>query len=127
MKKEQTHDTLYKEWHQLEQVPGLSKHDIVVRGVNTVLSENQVAIGYKMPSVVQTAKELGYANRTVAEAYETLKGQGLIESRSTKGYFVCSLDTDTKLKIALIMYAFHSFQETFYNIFSRTIRRILSD
>ncbi|MEL7005015.1 MAG: substrate-binding domain-containing protein, partial [Bacteroidota bacterium] len=44
-----------------------------------------------------------------------LKERGIVESKKNKGYFIVSSDTNKQLKIALLMYSFHRFQEEFYN------------
>ena len=94
-----------------------SKHQQIVEGVLMSIDERILNIGDKLPSVVQMGKELTFANRTIAMAYDELKKRGVIESRKTKGYYVISKKTEIKRKLALILYAFHAFQENFYNTF----------
>jgi len=65
--------------------------------------------------------ELGFARKTIVKAYEDLKSRGLVESKNFKGYYISSTNTKTKLKVALLLFAFHSFQEDFYNTFRKAL------
>lgn len=74
-------------------------------------------VGDKLPSINEMVSELKYARKTIVKSYEDLKDRGIIESRKLKGYYVVSDETQQKLKVALLLYAFHTFQEDFYNTF----------
>ena len=61
--------------------------------------------------------EVGYARKTIVKAYEELKGRGIVESKNFKGYYIADVKTGVKLRVALVLYAFHEFQQDFYNTF----------
>ncbi len=108
--------SIHKEVQKLAENHLLSKHERIVQGTLIALNKESITIGDKLPSVIKMAKALGYSNRTVAIAYEKLKDRGVIESKSTKGYFVSNTDINITLKLGLVLYDFQSFQEDFYNL-----------
>lgn len=52
------------------------------------ISQGAYAAGQKLPSIRDYAKEHGYSNNTVINAYSELTAKGLIEPRRGSGYFV---------------------------------------
>lgn len=98
-----------------------SKHEQLVNGVINALNQGILNKGDRLPSINKMVNELGYARKTIVRAYEDLKSRGLIESKNFKGYYVLNTDTKVKLKVALLLYAFHSFQEDFYNKFRKEL------
>lgn len=107
---------VYNEIEKLKENHLLSKHERIIQGVLSAVNNKLIKVGDKIPSVLKMAKTIGYSNRTVAVAYEELKDKGIIEAKSTKGYFLANEQTNTTLKLALVLYEFYSFQEDFYNI-----------
>ena len=95
----------------------LSKHDQLVQGVMEAIDEGNLSIGDQLPSINKMVEEIGFARKTIFRAYEDLKDKGLIESRQLKGYFVISSETNITIRMALLLYAFQSFQEEFHNTF----------
>ena len=98
---------------ELEQVPGLSKHDRLVQGILNAIDEKLLSIGSSLPSVNNMVDDLGYARKTVVKAYTELKERGIIESKNRRGYFIINDDTSQEKKVMLLMYNFHLFQEIF--------------
>jgi len=109
--------TVFAKIQELEEVVQLSKHEQLVNGIINAIDEKIVVQGSMLPSVNMMVKELGFANRTIAKAYKELKERGIVESKNRLGYFVLNEDTEQNAKVALLMYAFHPFQEVFYNSF----------
>ncbi len=93
----------------------LSKHEILVQGVVDAITDGELQVGDKLPSINIMVQDVGYARKTIVRAYEELKDRGLVESKNKQGYFVISQETGVKLRIALLLFAFQSFQEDFYN------------
>lgn len=112
--------TIFQKVQELEEVSSLSKHEQVVNGVMNAIDDKIVTQGSKLPSVNQMVKELGFASKTIVKAYSELKERGLVDSKKRHGYFVVNEDTDQNLKIAMLLYSFHPFQEEFYNAFRET-------
>jgi len=100
-----------------KQNDSLSKREHLVRGVIEAIDDNALSIGDQLPSINNMVEEIGYARKTIFKAYEELKDKGLIESRKLKGYFVISQETNITKRMALLLFAFQSFQEEFYNTF----------
>jgi len=94
---------------------GLSKHERLVHGVLQTIDDGEMKIGDKLPSINTMVHEIGYARKTIVRAYQELKNRGLIESKKMKGFYLTSQETNLKMRVALVLFAFKSFQEDFYN------------
>jgi DNA-binding transcriptional regulator YhcF (GntR family) len=112
---------LIKEIKGLEEVSTFSKHEQLVQGIINALDQKILVRGDALPSVNKMITEIGYARETIAKAYKELVNRGIIESKNRKGYFVATEDTEQHLKVCLLLYAFDTFQETFYQSFRNRI------
>ncbi|SFR60428.1 GntR family transcriptional regulator [Maribacter stanieri] len=97
----------------------LTKHEQLVQGVIESIEDGKLAVGDQLPSINIMVEEIGYARKTIFKAYEELKNRGLIESRQLKGYFVISQATNITKRMALLLFAFQSYQEEFYKTFRK--------
>jgi len=102
---------------ELEDMVLLSKHEQLVKGIINAIDAKELVQGSMLPSVNIMVRELGFARKTIVKAYSELKDRGIIESKNRLGYFVAHTATDQTIKVALLLYAFHTFQEVFYNTF----------
>ncbi len=98
-----------------------SKHEQLVNGIINAINDKILKKGDRLPSINKMVEEIGYARKTIVKAYEELKSRGIVESKNFKGYYIANVNTKTKLRVALILYAFHSFQEDFYNTFRESL------
>jgi DNA-binding LacI/PurR family transcriptional regulator len=112
---------LVEKIQKMESVPECTKNDSIVMGVLGAIEEGILIKGDIIPSVNQLSSKLGYARETVVKAYNELKDRGLVNSRKGIGYFIENENTNQKLKIALVMYGFLNFQQSFYNAFRKTL------
>lgn len=103
----------------LESINSLSKHEQLVQGIINAIDEKVVTKGDLLPSVNTFISELGFARETIAKAYKDLVHRGIIESKNRLGYFVATNDVKQELKVALLIFAFDIFQETFYENFRK--------
>lgn len=110
---------LISEIKSLETIGALSKHEQLIEGLINSINQRHVKSGEILPSVNQMSKELGFSRETVVKGYKTLIDRGIIESKNRRGYYVSNEDTDQQLKVAIIMFAFDTFQETFYQNFRK--------
>ncbi|MEN0050195.1 MAG: GntR family transcriptional regulator, partial [Bacteroidota bacterium] len=110
-------NTVYKKIQELEQITQFSKHEQLVQGIINAIDDKIVTQGSMLPSVNSMVKELGFASKTIVKAYSELKDRGLVESKNRLGYFVVNEATEQTVKVALLIYAFHPFQQVFYNTF----------
>lgn len=108
---------IYQQITELEGTPGLSKHDQLVQGMINAINARIVSKGDLLPSVNNLSRELGFARETIARGYRELTTRGIVESKNRLGFYVSNEDTGQQLKIALLLFAFDSFQETFYKTF----------
>ncbi len=114
-------NTVYHKIQELVEVTAYSKHEQIVNGVINAIDERIVIQGSMLPSVNSMVRELGFASKTIVKAYKELKDRGIVDSKNRLGYFVVNEDTDQIKKVALLIYAFHPFQEEFYNSFRDTL------
>ncbi len=113
--------TIFNKIQELEEITSFSKHEQLVNGIINAIDDRIVIQGSMLPSVNIMVRELGFARKTIVKAYDDLKQRGLIESKNRLGYFVVNEDTELTMKVALLLYAFHPFQETFYNAFRKGV------
>jgi len=109
---------VYQQIRELENIQGLSKHEQFVQGFINAINDKLLSKGDSLPSVNSLMKELGFARETIARGYKELMSRGIVESKNRIGFYVSNEDTSQTLKLALIIFAFDSFQELFYKTFS---------
>ncbi|MCK8521206.1 GntR family transcriptional regulator [Aquimarina sp. D1M17] len=112
---------LLEKIYDLQDIHSLSKHEQIVQGIIEAIDTGILKVGDKLPSINEMVSEVGYARKTFVKAYTELKERGLVESKNLKGYYIISEETNVTLKVALILFAFHSFQEDFYNTFRKEL------
>lgn len=110
-------ENVFNKIRELRAIPEYSKHEHLVNGIINAIDDKVIMQGMKLPSVNEMMREFGYANKTIVKAYQDLKDRGLVDSKNRLGYFVVNESTDQTMKVALLLYAFHPFQENFYNAF----------
>ncbi|WP_299260365.1 GntR family transcriptional regulator [uncultured Aquimarina sp.] len=113
--------SLLQKIYDLQDINTLSKHEQIVNGIINAIDSGVLKVGDKLPSINEMVASVGYARKTFVKAYTELKERGLVESKNLKGYYIISEETNVKLKVALILFAFHSFQEDFYNTFRKEL------
>ncbi len=109
--------TVYDHIREMENVHGLSKHEQFVQGFLNAVDNKVLSKGDMLPSVNNLISELGFARETIAKAYKELISRGIVESKNRIGFFLARENTRNQLRIALIIFAFDSFQEVFYKTF----------
>lgn len=113
--------TIFNEIKKLAQFAHYSKREQIVQGVINALEQNLIRRGDTMPSVNKMIQKLGFARQTIVNAYQELIERGILESKNRLGYFVASDESHQQLKVCLIIYAFDTFQETFYETFRKSL------
>jgi len=108
---------VYKQIYEMEGVSGLSKHEQLVNGILNAIQNKALAQGDMLPSVNNLIDEFGFARETIAKAYKDLVKRGIVASKNRVGFFVANCDVKQHLKVALVLFAFDAFQETFYKVF----------
>lgn len=108
---------IYEQVRELESIQGLSKHEQLVQGIINAINDKLIQRGDMLPSVNNLIRELGFARETIAKGYKELVSRGIVESKNRIGFYVATENTESNLRIALIIFAFDSFQEVFYKTF----------
>lgn len=106
---------------ELGTLTSISKNEQIVNGVIEAINAKWLKKGDRLPSINNMVEGLSFARKTIVRAYEELKNRGLVESKNFKGYYIANVNTKVKLKVALLLYAFHTFQEDFYNTFRKEL------
>src|SRR6202012_6126127 len=112
---------IFDQIHELEGIPKLTKHEQFGQGIINAVDNKVVTIGDLLPSVNNLMKELGFARETIVRGYKDLIKRGIVESQNRMGFFVARGDTGHNLRVALVLYALDTFQETFYKTCSQNI------
>ncbi|MDB5119584.1 MAG: transcriptional regulator of fucose utilization, GntR family [Sphingobacteriales bacterium] len=112
---------IFDQIHELEGIPGFSKHEQFVQGIINAIDNKVLGKGDILPSVNNMIKEFGFARETIARGYRELVDRGIVESKSRFGFFIANEDTGQTLKVALLLYAFDFFQEIFYKTFRQKL------
>ncbi len=112
---------LIQKINTLDDIQMLTKHEKIVRGVSECITERHFSLGDVLPSVNEMANNLGYSRETIVKAYSELKQRGIIHSKQGLGFFVTNNDVKQRLKLALILYGFQTFQQDFYNKFRKSL------
>lgn len=110
-------DDVYKQIYEMEGVSSLSKHEQLVNGILSAIQNKSLSQGDPLPSVNNLINEFGFARETIAKAYKDLVKRGIVESKNRVGFFVSNNNVKQHLKVALVLFAFDAFQETFYKTF----------
>jgi len=114
---------LVQQIKKLDRVGKLTKKQKIIKGITECILDDVLEEGDMLPSVNDLSGKLGYSRETVVKAYKILKDRGILNAKHGLGYFISNSATDQKLTIALVMYGFQSFQQTFYN----TLRKSLGE
>ncbi|MDB5022884.1 MAG: transcriptional regulator of fucose utilization, GntR family [Mucilaginibacter sp.] len=112
---------IYDKIHELEGILRLTKHEQFVQGIINAIDNKVVGVGDLLPSVNKLINELGFARETIMKGYKELIKRGIVESRNRRGFFIASADTGQSLRVALLLYAFDTFQETFFKTFKKNL------
>jgi DNA-binding transcriptional MocR family regulator len=75
--------------------------DQIVAAITLMVTQRELRIGTKMPSVRQFAKSNGVSTFTVVESYDRLLNLGLLSSRRGSGFFVARNDVAAAPQLAL--------------------------
>jgi DNA-binding transcriptional regulator YhcF (GntR family) len=63
------------------------------------ISDRELAVGTRLPTVRALATELGLAANTVARAYRELEEAGMVETRGRAGTFVSALGDRSRIAL----------------------------
>lgn len=110
-------NNVFGELRKLSKVLDMSKHEQFIQGILNAIHNKSLGQGDKLPSVNEFMKETNFARETIAKGYKELIRRGVVESKNRVGFFVANNNIEQELKVALVLFAFDTFQETFYKTF----------
>jgi len=105
----------------LENISDFTKQERILQGIKSALEDDTISYGDQLPSVNKMAKEIGVARETVVKAYKVLRDRGIVKSKHGVGYYISTIDTAQQMSVALVLYGFQTFQQTFYNTFRKSL------
>lgn len=85
--------------------------------VNLILDEidhGKLKIGDRIPSINETSFDLLLSRDTVEKAYNELRDRGIITSVRGKGFYICSTNMGSKLKVLLLFNKLSSYKKIIY-------------
>jgi len=94
-----------------------SKVNLIIDSVHEKIIDGQWNIGDNLPSINEMSKQWGVSRDTVFKAYTALKQRNLIDSTSTKGYFV----REKLCNVLLLLDTYTPFKETLFRSFTENL------
>jgi len=85
--------------------------------VNLILDEieqGKLKIGDRIPSINETSFDLLLSRDTVEKAYNELRDRGIITSVRGKGFYICSTNMGSKVKVLLLFNKLSSYKKIIY-------------
>lgn len=105
----------------IQQNIGIPKYRQLIESVETAIANGGLKKGEKLPSVNKIRMMFSLSRDTVLLAYEELKKRGIVYAIPGKGYYVKSLQTQTRMKIFLLFDELNIFKEDIYRAFLEEI------
>lgn len=94
-----------------------AKYRQIIQSIENAIRSGKIKKGDKVPSINDIADEYNLSRDTVLQAYNELKGRGILKSVAGKGYYIESTRVDTELRVLLLFDEFNAFKEDLYNSF----------
>lgn len=85
--------------------------------VNLMLDEiekGNLKVGDRIPSINETSFDLLLSRDTVEKAYNELRDRGIISSVRGKGFYICSTNMGSKVKVLLLFNKLSSYKKIIY-------------
>jgi DNA-binding transcriptional regulator YhcF (GntR family) len=98
----------------LNPTSGAPKYQQVIQSIISAIDDKRLKIGDKLPSVNEVSDSTGIAKKTVVQAFEHLKQTGVISAIKYKGYFVSSVNTQSKHNIFVLFNNLNAYKEDIY-------------
>ena len=95
----------------------ISKVNLIIDTINEKIIDGRLSVGDNLPSINGMSQLCGVSRDTVFKAYTELKTRGIIDSTSTKGYFV----KEKLYNVLLLLDTYSPFKETLYRNFTENL------
>jgi len=102
---------------QIDDSFGVPKYRQIINSIYSAISNNELKLGDKIPSLNQICSEFDLSRDTVMVAFNELKAKGIINSIPGKGYYINSTEINVDQKIFVLFDELNTFKEDLYTSF----------
>lgn len=106
---------------QIDDSLGIPKYRQIINSIYTAISNGELGIGDKIPSLNQICSEFELSRDTVMVAFNELKAKGIINSIPGKGYYINSTEVNVDQKIFVLFDELNTFKEDLYTSFLNSL------
>ena len=106
---------------QIDDSLGIPKYRQIINSIYTAISNGELNIGDKIPSLNQICSEFELSRDTVMVAFNELKAKGIINSIPGKGYYINSTEINVDQKIFVLFDELNTFKEDLYTSFLNSL------
>ena len=93
---------------------GVPKYRQIINSIYRSISDGDLKLGDKIPSLNQICSEFGLSRDTVMVAFNELKAKGVISSIPGKGYYINSTEVHLDERIFVLFDELNAFKEDLY-------------
>ena len=102
---------------QIDDTLGVPKYRQIINSVYRAISDGELKLGDKIPSLNQICTEFDLSRDTVMVAFNELKAKGVIHSIPGKGYYINSTEVNLDERVFLLFDELNAFKEDLYTSF----------
>lgn len=102
---------------QIDDTLGVPKYRQIINSIYRAISNGELKLGDKIPSLNQICAEFALSRDTVMVAFNELKAKGVIHSIPGKGYYINSTGINLDERIFLLFDELNAFKEDLYTSF----------
>ncbi len=106
---------------QIDDTLGVPKYRQIINSVYRAISDGDLKLGDKIPSLNQICAEFDLSRDTVMVAFNELKAKGVVHSIPGKGYYISSTETNLEERIFLLFDELNAFKEDLYTSFLNSL------
>ncbi|MDP2338606.1 MAG: GntR family transcriptional regulator [Bacteroidota bacterium] len=99
---------------QIDDSVSIPKYRQIINSIYTSISNGELKLGDKIPSLNQICVEFELSRDTVMVAFNELKAKGIINSIPGKGYYINSTEINLDQKIFVLFDELNAFKEDLY-------------
>ncbi len=106
---------------QIDDSLGVPKYRQIINSIYSAISNGNLKLGDKIPSLNQICVEFELSRDTVMVAFNELKAKGIIKSIPGKGYYINSIEIKLDQKIFVLFDELNAFKEDLYTSFLNSL------
>jgi len=106
---------------QIDDTLGVPKYRQIINSIYAAISNGNLKLGDKIPSLNQICVEFELSRDTVMVAFNELKAKGIIKSIPGKGYYINSIEIKLDHKIFVLFDELNAFKEDLYTSFLNSL------